>query len=168
LDTLGIRHWVWGRVPFPDGEHIHYLLWPDRDDADPIWWEIEIGSDGKVRRHDVKVQQGSRKTAWFGMPWWPEHRLERADGSVTLLRTLNVLDDGPFYLRNSVQITRPDGAVGHGVGEIVYPSRVDRALERPLVRMAVHNLGRPNSPWLPLFCGPRSTRWRRLLSGAGP
>lgn len=167
LEQLGIRHWVWGRVPFPHGEHIHYLLWPEDESADPIWWEIEVDHSGRMVRRDVHVQAGPKRTAWFGMPWWPEHRLIRSDGTQTLLRTLRVLDDGPFYLRNAVEVTLPDGQTGHGVGEIVYPTRVDRNLERPLVRMAVHKIGSKNSPWLPLFCGPRSNRWRRLITGAG-
>ena len=44
------------------------------------------------------------------------------------------------------------------------PRRIDPPWFRPLLGMATHRVGQPNSMWLPLFNGPFQSRWPRLLA----
>jgi len=154
LGSLGIKHWLWGRVPVGDGERIWYLLWPER--GAPQAWGLEVDAHGTVRvLSDLQVTRSGPRLGWFGMPWW--RRLELQHGGQPWLTVVHqdLVDNGFFYLRWLVQGIAPDGQTARGVAEAVRPRRVDRTWSRWLVRMAVHRTGGPNSPFLPLFSGIR-------------
>ena len=162
LETLGIDHWIWGRVPYGEGERIYYLLWPS-DGGEPRAIGLTIGADGVATRTEtLTVELLSRSRGWFGMPWWRRVRLTEDGEPWAVIQHRPPMDDGPFYLRFHTEVETDLGRA-IGVGEAVRPSRIDLARHRPLVRMAVHTIDGPNSFWLPLFSGPRATRWSRLL-----
>jgi carotenoid 1,2-hydratase len=169
FDRLGIAEWVWGRAALPDRELIWYLLWPARGDRAATFVGAEIGADGRTRLLDsLKVRAEGERRARFGLRYW--ERLELSDGEKPWLTVESEppVDDGPFYLRSFVRATAPGGQPALGTGEVCVPSRVDRPLERPFVRMRVERVGGPSSRWLPLFAGPREDRlWRlaRTLRG---
>ncbi|MFT4627258.1 MAG: hypothetical protein ACI8PZ_005940, partial [Myxococcota bacterium] len=162
LDALGIRYWVWGRTPLPEGELIHYLLWPDATDAAIEARAWFVGLDGRGEELKVHaVDDGPMRRSNYGMRHHPEIRLSTSAGPVTV-RTTSVIDDGPFYLRMFTEVEAPHGT-GRGVAEAILPDRIDRAVHRPLVRMAVHDLSGRGSWWAPLFNGPRAGRVSRLF-----
>ena len=166
LHELGIEHWVWGRTPLPEGELIHYLLWPSDSNMPVRALLLEVSTDGTVQQHDgLDVELIGPSRGWFGMPWWREVVLRQNGDERLRLRQVAVVDDGFFYLRFATEVHTAQG-LARGVGEAVRPSRVDLGWQRPLVRMAVHHTTQANSMWLPLFSGPSSGRWSRLFSRA--
>jgi len=165
LDGLGIRHWVWGRAPAGEGERVWYLLWPHQ--GPPVAWGLDIAPDGVVQVHaSLGVRRSGPRVAGFGMPWW--RRLDLTlDGAPWLqVDHRRLVDSGFFYLRWLTTARTPDGAASTGVSEAVRPGRVDRAWNRPLVRMAVHHRDGPNSPFLPLFAGVRHPWGRPAIEEA--
>jgi hypothetical protein len=162
LHALGIDRWMWGRIPFPDREVIYYLTWPHPGGA-PIHFGVEIGSDGTTRRVELEVELGRERRAFGGLTR-PETITLRAAG-VPWLEVVHtrVVDAGPFYLRMLSEARTPAGERAVGWSELCRPDRVDLAPHRPFVRMRVHRTAGPNSPWLPLFTGPRAGRAGRLL-----
>lgn len=166
LDQLGIRSWTWGRWVEPEQTLIYYVLWPEEAGAPPVAWGVRIGADGLgTVQEGLEVAAGGTSRATYGMRHHPELTL-RLDGQDWLtVRTRRIVDDGPFYLRTQVE---REGAPGLGMGEWVEPARVDRPWQRPFVRMRVHDTTAGNSPWLPLFSGPRQGRLSRLFGRVQP
>lgn len=163
LHTLGIRHWIWARLPFRDRERIVYLLWP-ADGGAPRAIGLEIREDGATEHlAPLDLELAGRRWAPIG-PRLPAAIELLRDGRRWLsLRVHQPADVGPFYLRFLCGAEDAGGEQVLGWGEIVRPDRVDLALHRPFVRMRVHRIAASNSPWVPLFSGPREGRVRRLL-----
>jgi hypothetical protein len=162
LHDLGIGRWMWGRFPFAGQERIYYLLWPRAAGAEMIAAGVAIGADGRTEQVPLRVELG-RERMTFGGLRRPERIVLRHGGDVWLdVRHTVVSDAGPFYLR-----LLSEGSVGGetvaGWSELVHPDRVDLARHRPFVRMRVHQPSGTNSPWLPLFTGPRAGRPARLV-----
>lgn len=162
LHALGIDRWMWGRFPFEDREAVYYLLWPSGGGA-PIHLGIEIGADGATRRMDLDVTLGRGRRAFGGL-MRPERISMRAGGRAWLdVVHTHTVDAGPFYLRMLSEGRDSAGRAVTGWSELCVPDRVDLPIHRPFVRMRVHRTAGPNSPWLPLFTGPRAGRAARLL-----
>ena len=154
LHALGIRHWLWGRAPVGNGERIWYLLWPER--GEPVAYGLEVDPSGAVRLLDgLEVRRSGARLGIFGMPWARRVALSHEGRPWLHIDHVDLVDNGFFYQRWLPRVTAPDGSVSRGVAEAVRPGRVDRAWNRWLVRMAVHQTHRPNSPFLPLFAGVR-------------
>lgn len=163
LHALGIRRWIWGRVPLPDRERIFYLLWPKGSGGPPRAIGLTIDGEGRTHRAaDLRVEPGPHRRSFAGLRW--PTTLTLSDGGQPWLRvrTVRVVDQGPFYLRFQSEGVA-DEVRALGWSELCEPDRVDLALHRPFVRMRVHRPGAPNSSWLPLFSGPRAGRPGRLL-----
>lgn len=166
LHGLGIRRWMWGRFPFAGRERIHYLLWPE-DGGAPRATGIEVGEDGRTVQTPLEVELGRERWSFGGLRR-PERIVLWSGGRPWLkVRHRRVADAGPFYLRLLSDATTGEGETAVGWSELVHPARVDLPRHRPFVRMRVHRPGAANSPWLPLFSGPREGRFRRLLAGLG-
>ena len=164
LDQLGIDHWIWGRTIGSNGTRIHYLVWPKGEDQDVRTWVFDIAPDGLITRQAVdEANLHGPCTAWFGVPYWRRVAL----GGSGEVRTGQLVEDGPFYLRSINAGLDPGGEASAGWGEWIRPDRIDLDIHRPLVRMRVHRTDDRNSFWLPLFVGARSTRVRRLLGWGG-
>lgn len=163
LHDLGFKHWIWGRMPLSDRELIYYILWPSKG-GEPECVGMEILDDGRTILHDemdIRMTGAQRELA--GMTW--NERLElfvggRKWGEVEIK---SILDNGPFYLRFFI--------TGHfhnesttGIAEACDPSRIDRDVHRPLVKMRVGGAGGEDSIWRPLFTGPRKGRVKRLFT----
>ncbi|MCA9549578.1 MAG: hypothetical protein KC933_06050 [Myxococcales bacterium] len=162
LDRLGIGRWTWGRFVTDGSTRIYYVLWPEAG-GPPQAWGVELGAEGQVRRYpNLQVTLQDEVRARYGVRHPRRVTLHQGDAPWIDVRTEAVVDDGPFYLRTLVR----DGDA-RGIGEWVVPARVDRAWQRPFVRMRVHQPAGPNSMWLPLFAGPAQGRLRRLLGGDG-
>lgn len=159
LDALGIDHWTWGRLAFPDRTVIFYLSWPTR--GEPVLLVSEALADGRVTVHEATVDLGAPQRGRFGMTWWSELTVRGLDAPLRV-RVSTPAEDGPFYLRATCAGQLGD-AQGIGWTELCAPARVDRPHERPLVAMTVQHSHHRESMWLPLFAGPRQGRWRRLL-----
>ena len=59
LHELGIAHWLWGRAPFPDGDLVHYVLWPEGG-GDPEAMLLHIGRDGRTPRPERRRHRPPR------------------------------------------------------------------------------------------------------------
>jgi len=155
LHALGIRYWLWGRAPLPNGsERIWYLVWPrGSGGAEPVAIGLEIGPDGSTRRWErLPIERRGGRRGWAGLRVPREVRLGENGEWLRIVHD-RLVDDGPFYQRWLVQADAGGQAVT-GIAEAVAPDRVDRWWHRPLVRMAVqHSDPRRNSRWLPLFAG---------------
>ena len=166
LHRLGMRHWLWGRVALEGEERIYFVCFPrDREKA-PLVVALALREDGT---HEELVgataTRGGMRLARFGMHWWTRLTITRSAGARWLeVESEAPVDDGPFYLRTPLVATTADGARGRGFGELCRPDRVDRALERPFVRMRVHRARGENSLFLPLFTGRREDRVARLFT----
>jgi hypothetical protein len=166
LHRLGMRHWLWGRVAFEGEERIYFACFPrDRAQA-PLVVAIALREDGTHEELvGARAVRGGPRLARFGMPWWSRLAITRSDGTPWLeVDSESPIDDGPFYLRTPLVATTGEGARGRGFGELCRPDRVDRALERPFVRMRVHRPAGDNSVFLPLFTGRREDRVARLVT----
>lgn len=169
LHDLGIRRWMWGRIPAPDRESIFYLLWP-HGGGPPRCIGLELGANGET--HEVPevsvLVEGAR-----GAPWGlrlPRRLCLRSAGAHWLdLENTAVPERGPFYARFQTRAALGSGETALGWGELCEPDRVDQPWFRPLVRMRVQRATGRDSLWLPLFNGAREDRWRRLVRHAfGP
>ncbi|HEY1101044.1 MAG TPA: hypothetical protein VGF99_19045 [Myxococcota bacterium] len=168
LHALGIAWWVWGRAEVVvDGRpqlRIIYACWPDgRAAGAPDAFGVLVDDVGVTTVVPVTVELVQRRT-WLGMRAVQRLQARTLDGASFLVAEAAALvDDGPFYLR-SLWRAAVDGDVDtiNGVVEVVDPHRVDRAWQRPFVRMRVT----PTNPaatslWQPLFVGRRDGRWQR-------
>ena len=162
LHALGIDLWAWGRVSFSNEEWVYYLLWLEGA-AQPQVHLMRMNAEGRCREIEgVEAECSPRRRARYGMPWWRELVLRRGGERLLSVRYRDRVDDGPFYLRFFTEAER--GLMrGYGSAEMIIPERVDRGLERPLVRMRVHHGQAANSLWVPLFAGPSHDRLQRLL-----
>lgn len=154
LHRLNIGHWIWARIPRGEGDLVVWML--QSDDRATVLHRV-YQADAAMTPLDGAVEcRGSQRGA-FGM-------VAPASVVVTVgeerheLVLRRCVDDGFFYQRWLV-----DAGDTHGTCEIILPHQIDRAQHRPLVRMAHHRIGQPNSMWLPLFNGPMADRWSRLL-----
>lgn len=162
LDGLGIRRWTWGRWVRPEALDIYYVLWPEdpAQAVDVLGVRIDAEGRGELRE-DLTVDPRGHRRAAYGMPHIPQLSLQADDGEWMKTKTTRILDDGPFYLRTLIR----GAEAGYGIGEWVDPARIDKAWQRPFVRMRVHHADAGNSAWLPLFSGPKQGRLQRLVSG---
>ncbi len=163
LGALGIRRWTWARYAEAGQTRIAYHAESAVEGAPDVSLAVACGSDGRTQvDHDAKIIASSSRRDPFGL-LLPSALCVASDHFASRLAVTSWVDRGPFYARG---LCRSDDG-GHGFVEVVEPGRVDRAVHRPLVRMAVHDPTGANSIWLPLFAGPRESRWRRLLQSMG-
>lgn len=163
LHALGMDRWMWGRFPFADRERIAYLLWPEGG-APPRAIGLEIGADGATE-HVGPLAVHAEGERWSPIGPRPPATVRLLHGGQPwlVLRPRAPGDVGPFYLRFLCDAEAANGARATGWAETVRPNRIDRVLHRPFVRMRVHRAAGANSPWVPLFSGPREGRAGRLL-----
>lgn len=159
LDQLGIASWTWLRVSSGEETLVLYLLWPADGGAVRVIGR-SMATDGAVRRiAPEQVRWSGARRDRYGVAMVETITVVGAQGDL-VLSLASPVERGPFYLRAAVS----DGSGSwRGWAETVVPERIDRALERPLVRMAVHRRNGSNSFWLPLFAGLRRSRLARLL-----
>jgi hypothetical protein len=163
LHELEMQRWLWSRVPLGDRERIVYLLWP-RGGGAPRCIGLDVRHDGSTEHVEgLAAETEGRRWNPLG-PWLPATlRVLRAGEPWLTLNPRPPGDVGPFYLRSVCDARTGEGERSTGWMEVVQPDRVDLALHRPFVRMRVHRAAGPNSPWVPLFTGPRRGRLRRLV-----
>ncbi|MEM9191413.1 MAG: hypothetical protein AAGF12_19735, partial [Myxococcota bacterium] len=162
LDSLGIRHWVWGRVPFRTHEAIYYALWR-KQGGPPLVLAMEIATDGTTTMREVTFHGQRRRLGRYGMPYWESYELRDRDGTWLFGRVEHSLDDGPFYLRQGARYVSRHGEQAHGPVELLRPARVDLPFQRPFVRMRVHHTENRNSAYLPFFAGRQRSLADRLF-----
>lgn len=153
LHTLGIEHWIWGRVALPEEERIFYALWPEGGGAPQL---IGLVADraGQLRpAGPLRVElEGARRTL-YGMTRWDAITLWEGPRPWLRVGPLRTLDSGPFYLRFFAQALAGEQG-GFGVVEAVRPDRVDLSWQRPMINTRVHRVQGDNSRLLPVMSGP--------------
>lgn len=159
LDRLGVERWTWLRASDGGRTAVLYHLRSESGAPDRSigrWVEAD-GRVHAIAARDVRWE-GERRDR-YGMTL-PERVTIRTEGQALELRIAPPVERGPFYLRAAVSAA--DRGF-QGFVECVAPARIDRAWERPLVRMAVHRRDGANSFWLPLFAGLSSSGASRLV-----
>jgi hypothetical protein len=165
LHDLGIDWWMWCRVPFLDEERVLYALWPEGG-GPPRLLGIGVDAQGRsTRLDDLTVALTDVHHDALGMRRLRRFEVKSGDEVWLAGEVGNALDRGPFYVRAFVDATRADGARATGMWEAVVPARVDLARHRAFVRMRVHHARERGSPFLPLFTGPNTGRFRRFARG---
>jgi hypothetical protein len=155
LDALGIDGWVWGRVPFPDGDWIYYLVQGAHEDLQ-VHLSLFVHRDGRVDLLPGELIADTPRRSFWGVRHSPRFVV---DGYA--VHVDHLVDDGPFYLRMETLVEGPAGRA-RGVGEVVHVPSMDAGALALLTPMAVHDPTR-GSWWSPLFSGPARGRVRRLL-----
>ncbi len=163
LPELHMASWRWGRIAFPTREVVYYAVTGDRGIEEPLVLSIPHGA--AAREHAATpIQWSTPRRSVYGLDWCADAELTDASGHVISLHARHLVEDGPFYLRWILEARcEATGEVGHGVSELVDVPRIDRAWQRPFVRMRRHRSEGANSMWVPLFSGPRRGRAGRLL-----
>lgn len=155
LDALGIRAWTWGRLALPHSDLVWYDLEPEEPGAARTTLVLEA-RDGVLRTlPGGRVSATEPRRDLYGRPWAEAVRVEWDDHAPVDVIVQPPVDSGPFYLRHRLR-----SGEAWGWGEACWPGAVDRAWQRPFVRMRVAS-ARP-SAWAPLFSGPASGRITRL------
>lgn len=163
MHRLGIQHWRWFRISREDRDLVLYLLDPEVSGGDARNLAFEVHQDGRLEMLEVtSVRHERRGWSWVGPRWPRRTEVEFACGQRLVVDHVALVDSSPFYQRSLVKETGRSG--GFGVAELVIPGKIDQDLQRWLVRMRVHRQTGKNSIWLPLFSGPRSGRWSRLIA----
>lgn len=171
LWDLDLRRWLWGRVPYADGELVFFSLWPRAPSSAPETLLLTVeGSGATHSARGAAVTLGKDRLRWSGLrlPRELDLRFSSVAGASERVRLVrrSVVDEGPFYARLLVELAKTEAvsSPGRALGfvESVVPRRVDLSRHRPFVRMRVHDLTAGCSPWLPLFCGRARGRATRL------
>jgi len=160
LHRLGIKDWLWGRVPLADRERIYYVLWGESGKIESHG--LDILEDGSTITYPLEATVHRAKWSYTGVSYPTGLSLSSGGKPWLEVKHHHTVDEGPFYLRWIVS-AETDGQRAKGIGEFVVPDNIDQDLMRPLVRMRVHDLKGPNSMWLPLFAGPAKGRVKRLV-----
>jgi hypothetical protein len=164
LHELGIASWRWGRVALPGRDLIFYFVDAEQRGTDPVRLVLEIDGAGRLVEHHASSHWVGAGRDAFGLRFHRGLRLSSPTGLDVELRFSPPIDRGPFYLRFMAQVETRRGERGRGLAELAVPSQVDRAWQRPFIRMRTHATEGPNSVWLPLFSGPADGRVRRWLT----
>lgn len=165
LHEQGIDSWRWGRLSFEEETLVYYDI--THESGARTRHVFLQGAEGEGQQtllslpvHEFASRQEKRGA--YGVTAPREITLETPLGFYTA-RCRHLVDDGPFYQRFLLDGSGPEGRRGHGIAEVVIPSRVDLPWQRPFVRMRTHRLSGENSPFLPLFSGPSAHRVSRLF-----
>jgi carotenoid 1,2-hydratase len=169
LSELGIEQWRWGRLAFPDREIVFYQLLPRERSQSPQTLVLSVSADGTTQElEQARLTWSDPARDIYGLAYHSTLRIVEPKGSELVVRARPPIDNGPFYLRFLLDARcAQTGYVASGVGELVRPGRIDLPRMRPFVQMRIHRVGGWNSPWLPLFSGPRGGRLARLLNHLG-
>ena len=170
LGLLGIRTWWWGRVALPEGELIWYQLHPtaSSEETEVLNFAVWCSQTETVIFEHISCTFNGKNYGKFGLnrPKTMTLSLPSSvnqsypDGIKVVLA--HCVDDSPFYQR---LILNNEGR-SMGFTEQIRPDRIGQSWQQPFVRMRVHSLRSTdkNSLWLPLFSGPATGRWKRLIS----
>lgn len=166
LHDLDIDKWWWGRLAFPNFDLVFYVLISKSDPA-PLFLALKVDRTGKtVLMDEVKIDLTDFQRSLYGLKWPRKIHLRLPELSSIEVRNKYKIEDGPFYQRFMCDAIDINSSVeGYGFVEQIVPDKVDTNWLRPLVKMRVHKTAGPNSMWLPLFTGPKESRFSRLLQG---
>jgi carotenoid 1,2-hydratase len=168
LQTQGLERWAWGRVVTEDALQVYYVLWP-KHGGEPQLLGLSVDSSGRSTRHrDLALACSPSRRSRYGPAWHPTLSLTQAGAPWLEVRQHRPVEQGPFYLRLQQDVSVAGGPPVRGWGELCVPGRIDRAWERPLVRMRVHRPGEHSSVWNPLFTGTLADRARRQARSLWP
>lgn len=162
LHAQGISSWRWGRLTFPKYTLVYYEV--EETDGVRLRYLYRQSEEGGIARVPGRLNFSRTARGFYGLDSPREVTIGGPDLSIWATSRV-LLEDGPFYSRGLLTAKDQNGDDGFGYSETVAPGRIDRAWQRPLVRMRTHQVGRNNSLFLPLFNGPRNNRAERLFSG---
>jgi carotenoid 1,2-hydratase len=165
LDRLGFARWTWGRVSLSDGVLTWYVLWSASGEVQVEVLRIDHqGRATRLEGCDVGVLGGGRSV--WGLHRYPALVLRPVGMPELRITTRHLVDDGPFYSRQVIDVVRGSERAT-GIAEVCVPSRVDTPIHRWMASLCVHGPER-GSMWRPLFTGPSQGRVPRLLGRRPP
>ncbi|HXS18163.1 MAG TPA: hypothetical protein VN764_13290 [Polyangiaceae bacterium] len=168
LQEQGISSWRWGRVSFDDETVVYYDI--SGRGGDKTTLVCSQGRNTKLHFIDAAPMFCRERRGNFGLSGPRQVDIETSHAHYRFSLE-QLVDDGPFYQRYLVTGKRtslgPHGggsATGHGIAELVHPSKVDVPWQRPFVAMKTHHIGARNSLLLPFFSGFRRDRAKRTVA----
>jgi carotenoid 1,2-hydratase len=163
LPEQGIDRWLWGRCSDAERTWVAYAL----EGARRQTLLLEANAAGQCRLLEPRLQWNADQSGLYGVRAPSSFVWQLEDGALNI-PGLTAMEDGPFYRRFLFEGQRQQQGQAatspvRGSFEVVQPSRLDLAWQRPFLRMRTHRVGEANSLWLPLFSGCNDDRLTRLL-----
>ncbi len=131
----GLRHWIWGRLHLPNRVITFHHAAPRAGGSSDETHIVQIDLGGM---RDVPAKGASG--IWDAhTPWglrYPRHLLL---GDVLTLRSPQVIDSTPFYLRLQYAATMHDtGELGIAFCEVAWPNRLRWPILGRMIEMSIH------------------------------
>lgn len=128
--------WYWGRIHLEEETLIWYLLREHHNVTSQAW----LIPDHPARQvESVQISPiGNPRTSLFGLRVHPGYRITTPDRDF-LVEQDYLWDNGPFYQRFRLKASVEKGASAmknsthYGIGEYMYPSRIQSKWTRPLI-----------------------------------
>jgi len=137
--------WYWGRVHLDEHTLIWYLLREHHTTTSKAWLLPDHPS-GNLESVQISPI-GKPRTSVFGLSVHPAYRVE-SDEVPLVLEQDYLWDNGPFYQRFRLKATheKTSSAPGDpyfGIGEYMYPSRIQTKWTRPLINTRYYQKNHP-------------------------
>ena len=159
------RDWYWGRVHFPQGTLVYYIMNKNGKDGGKkqlvqdyrAWF---ISPDNRRLLYTMELA-GLKKRSTNGFLLRPARRLQFKEKELEIeVRHKVVADSGPFYCRyiSEAKLTHPalEPQTTTGIAEYIRPDRIHRRLFWPLVHMRLRYVDQ-KPHWVQR--SPRLFRW---------
>ncbi len=137
------RDWYWGRVHFPHGTLVYYIMnYNGKDGSKQLVQDYRawlISPDNRRLLYTLELA-GLKKRSTNGFLLRPARRLQLKEKELEIeVRHKVVADSGPFYCRyiSEARLTHPslEPQKNTGIAEYIRPDRIHRRLFWPLVHM---------------------------------
>jgi len=158
------RDWYWGRVHFPHGTLVYYIMNKNGRDGSKKWVQDYrawlISPDNRRLLYTLELT-GFKKRTTNGFLLRPARRLRFKEKELEIeVRHKMVADSGPFYCRyiSGAKLSHPalEPQVAAGIAEYIRPDRIHRRLYWPLVHMRLRYVDQ-KPHWVQK--SPRLFRW---------
>ncbi len=130
------RDWYWGRVHFPEATLVFYVM-NQKSGRQYRGWLIDRENQQIISQFDP-ITTDEPQLNVFGLRPCRRIQLQSGDLKADIYQS-RVVDNGPFYIRYLCDgvLHVPEWGIQKqkGISEYIYPSRIDRALFRPMVHM---------------------------------
>jgi len=158
------RDWYWGRVHFPHGTLVYYIMNKNGKDGSKklvqdyrAWF---ISPDNRRLLYTLELT-GFKKRSTNGFLLRPARRLQFKEKELEIEVRHNVVaDSGPFYCRyiSEARLDHPalESQKSTGIAEYIRPDRIHRRLFWPLVHMRLRYVDQ-KPHWVQK--SPRLFRW---------
>lgn len=158
------RDWYWGRVHFPQGTLVYYIMNKNGKDGGKKWVQDYrawlISPDNRRLLYTMELA-GLERRSTNSFLLRPARRLQLKEKELEIeVRHKVLADSGPFYCRyiSEAKLTHPalEPQKSTGIAEYIRPDRIHRRLFWPLVHMRLRYVDQ-KPHWVQK--SPRLFRW---------